>query len=250
LSSLEAELENLVSGNLSFRNRSRQQIEQMAFTGNPRSSATWWARQSLAYPDNRRSLHYEVQAWRLGDLTAIALEGEVCADWGPMVRALVTTRHAMAIAYANEVPGYIPTARIIREGGYEGDTSHMAYFLPAPFQPKMEIEPTALLSWLWGGAITERAKAHRPRTRRICWPFRISVTRMSPATTAEELAMKRTRVLAADKWPGRKAAIVANLRRLLWHLPGPPFAGRSMKIVKEEPRDGYTEDHSSQRRSV
>src|SRR5262249_2563652 len=130
--------------------RTREQIEEMAYTASPRNSSTWWARQSLAYPDNRRSLGYEVQTWRLGDLTAVALSGEVCADWGPMVRALARTRHAMAIAYANEVPGYTPTARVIREGGYEGDTSHMAYFLPAPFQPQMEIELTALVEQALG----------------------------------------------------------------------------------------------------
>ena len=147
LSSLPAELETkLVAGNLSLQEpRTREQIEELAFNGNPRSSSTWWARQSLAYPDNRRSLPYHVQTWRLGDLTVVMLEGEVCADWGPMVRALAKTRHAMVVAYANEVAGYIPTARIIREGGYEGDTSHMAYFLPAPFQPQMEVELTALI---------------------------------------------------------------------------------------------------------
>ena len=147
LSSLDAELQTqLVAGNLSLQeSRTREQIEEMAYNANPRNSSTWWARQSLAYPDNRRSLPYTVQTWRLGDLTAVALEGEVCADWGPLVRALAKTRYAMAIGYANNVPGYIPTARIIREGGYEGDTSHMAYFLPAPFQPQMEIELTALV---------------------------------------------------------------------------------------------------------
>ena len=147
LNPLEAELETkLVSGNLSLQEpRPRAQIEELAFNGNPRGHSTWWARQSLAYPDNRRSLPYQIQTWRLGDLTAVMLEGEVCADWGPMVRALAKTRHAMVVAYANEVAGYIPTARIIREGGYEGDTSHMAYFLPAPFQTQMEMELTALL---------------------------------------------------------------------------------------------------------
>src|SRR4029453_5233248 len=137
--------------------------------GDSRSSSIWWARQSLAYPDNRRSLPYDVQTWRLGELTTVALEGEVCADWGPFVRSLVRTRHAMAIAYANEVPGYIPTARIIREGGYEGDTSHMAYFLPAPLQPQMEIELTALIEQALGrgdyglrkGALAAEKKMNR-----------------------------------------------------------------------------------------
>jgi hypothetical protein len=75
----------------------------------------------------------------------VALEGEVCSEWGGMARAMAPTKHAMVIAYANHCPGYIPTARIIREGGYEGNTSHMAYFLPAPFHPKMETELTRLV---------------------------------------------------------------------------------------------------------
>ena len=75
-----------------------------------------------------------MQAWQLGGLTLVALEGEVCADWGGMTRSLATTPHAMVIGYANHVPGYIPTARIIGEGGYEGNTSHVgAYFLPRAF---------------------------------------------------------------------------------------------------------------------
>src|SRR5262245_41754767 len=141
----------------------------MAYNANPRSSSTWWARQSLAYPDERRRLPYAVQTWRLGDLTVVALEGEVCADWGPMVRALAKTRHAMAIAYANNVPGYIPTARLIREGGYEGDTSHMAYFLPAPFQPKMEIELTTLVEQALGRGHPEPATV--AKLRRLLGPL-------------------------------------------------------------------------------
>jgi dienelactone hydrolase len=242
LISLDAELEtHLVSGNLSLQEpRTREQIEEMAYNANPRSSSTWWARQSLAYPDKRRSLPFEVQVWRLGDLTAMALEGEVCADWGPLVRSLAQTRHAMSIAYANEVPGYIPTAHIIREGGYEGDTSHMAYFLPAPFQPQMEIELTALVEQALGRADPGFGKGEK-KTNLLAIPY-FAVTRMPPTTATEELEMKRKRILALDEWPVRKAAIVANLRRLLGPLPGPAFrVPIDLKIVKEEQRDGFTQ---------
>ena len=147
LSGLAAGLQlSRVSGTLSLQEpRDTEELERMAFTGDLRSHETWWARQSLAYPDRRRKLPYEVQAWRLGDLTLVALEGEVCSDWGPLTRALVTTGDSMVIAYANNCPGYIPTARIVREGGYEGDTSHLAYFLPAPFEPVVERELEQLM---------------------------------------------------------------------------------------------------------
>jgi neutral ceramidase len=137
----------IVQGSLSLQPpKSRAEIEAMAFEGNSRDHTTWWARQSLAYPDDRRKQHYEVQSWRLGELTLVALEGEVCADWGERVRSAATTPHAMVIAYANHVPGYIPTAQIIHDGGYEGYSSHMAYFLPAPFDPVMEEELSSLVS--------------------------------------------------------------------------------------------------------
>ena len=67
------------------------------------------------------------------------LEGEVCADLGIALRASIDGPVATA-AYSNACPGYISSARLIREGGYEGDSSHMAYFLPAPFAEKSEEE--------------------------------------------------------------------------------------------------------------
>ncbi len=130
----------IACGQLSLQKRkSLSEIEAMATKGDIRKHATWWARQSLAYPDARTAVDYDVQAWRLGELTLFLLEGEVCADLGIAVRQLIDGP-TVSVAYTNACPGYISTARLIREGGYEGDTSHMAYFLPAPFAEKSEDE--------------------------------------------------------------------------------------------------------------
>ena len=130
----------IASGTLSLkRARSRSATRDLALSGDTASHLTWWARQSVAYPDRRRSVEYDVQAWRLGEFTQFWLEGEVCADLGLAARALVDGPVATA-GYTNACPGYISSARLIREGGYEGDTSHMAYFLPAPFAEKSEKE--------------------------------------------------------------------------------------------------------------
>jgi dienelactone hydrolase len=246
LAALDGKLETkLVAGALSLQApRSREQIEALALDGNPRAGSTWWARQSLAYPDERRLQRYEVQAWTLGELTLVALEGEVCADWGPMTRALAPTKHAMTIGYANEVPGYIPTARIIREGGYEGDTSHMAYFLPAPFDPKMEVELQSIVEEALGrtNPIASNGRAvDQDRTKLLSLPY-FSVTRNPPATAAEKSLIERSRREAAEEWPTRRAQIVENLQRLLGPLPGEAFrVPLDLKVVKEEQRDGYTQ---------
>ena len=137
---------SLARGALSLQPaRSRAKIEEMAFDGDPRKHVTWWARQMLAFPNDIDRQRYEGQAWRLGALTLVALEGEVVSDLGPLTRSLTSTESAMVIGYANYCPGYIPTAQLVRQGGYEGDTSHMAYFLPAPFDPKAEQELVELV---------------------------------------------------------------------------------------------------------
>ena len=102
---------------------------------------TWTARQSLALPDYSQSFRYDVQVWKLGNqLMLFGMEGESCSPWGPMLRAMAPTAHAMVIGYANGTSSYIPNKRIIREGGYEGLTSQHAYFLPAPFTENIDFE--------------------------------------------------------------------------------------------------------------
>jgi neutral ceramidase len=138
-----------VGGTLSFDEPlPREKIVEMALSEKPLPDAPysiWWARQNMVYPDDRRALDYEVQAWRLGPLAMVALEGEVCSEWGGMARAMLPQHPVMVVAYANHCPGYIPTARIIREGGYEGDLSHYIYLLPARFHAKMEAELSELI---------------------------------------------------------------------------------------------------------
>lgn len=113
----------------------------------PRNSCdTWWARQLLAYPDARKGIKYEAQAWRFGDkLTLVGLESEVCSPLGPLTRSLAQTEQAAVFGYVNTDECYIPSKKIVEEGGYEGNTSHRAYFLPAPFTTKAEAEFSAVV---------------------------------------------------------------------------------------------------------
>jgi len=42
------------------------------------------------------------------------------------------------VAYANDSPCYIPSERILREGGYEGGGAMVYYGWPAPFKAGVE----------------------------------------------------------------------------------------------------------------
>jgi len=73
---------------------------------------------------------YPVQTWQIGNTTLIALGGEVVVDYA--IRLKKTWGHDLFIAaYANDVMAYIPSERVLEEGGYEGNTSMRAYGHPA-----------------------------------------------------------------------------------------------------------------------
>ena len=74
---------------------------------------------------------YPVQAWRLGgDQLWIALGGEVVVDYSLRLKAELG-EGTWINAYANDVMAYIPSKRVLLEGGYEGQSSMMVYGLPA-----------------------------------------------------------------------------------------------------------------------
>ena len=58
--------------------------------------------------------------WQFGnDLTLVAISGEVVCDYVPLVRDALGTEQVWVAGYSNEVFGYLPSARIVGEGGYE-----------------------------------------------------------------------------------------------------------------------------------
>jgi hypothetical protein len=84
--------------------------------------------------------HYPVQAWALGEQVIwLALGGEVVVDYSRRLKKELAGRRAVWVAgYANDVMAYIPSARVLKEGGYEADSSMIYYGLPAKWSPAIE----------------------------------------------------------------------------------------------------------------
>jgi hypothetical protein len=67
-----------------------------------------------------REVPLPIQIWRFGeDLTLVALAGEVGVEYALRLKRDFGADRVWPVAYANEVPCYIPSARVLREGGYE-----------------------------------------------------------------------------------------------------------------------------------
>ena len=84
------------------------------------------------------SLAYPVQTWTFGkDLTMIFLAGEVVVDYSLRLKKELG-EELWVTAYANDVPAYIASKRIIQEGGYEVDSSMYSYGRPSRFVEDIE----------------------------------------------------------------------------------------------------------------
>jgi hypothetical protein len=84
--------------------------------------------------------HYPVQVWRLADGPLwVALGGEAVVDYDlRLKKELAGPRPVWVTAYANDVMAYIPSERVLKEGGYEGDTSMIPYGQPSKWAPGLE----------------------------------------------------------------------------------------------------------------
>ncbi|MBX7071849.1 MAG: neutral/alkaline non-lysosomal ceramidase N-terminal domain-containing protein [Pirellulales bacterium] len=82
---------------------------------------------------------YPVQVWRLGDgPTLIHLGGEVVVDYALRLKSELDPTKTWVAGYANDVMAYIPSRRVLAEGGYEGGGAMVYYGLPSPWAPDVE----------------------------------------------------------------------------------------------------------------
>jgi hypothetical protein len=61
-----------------------------------------------------------IAIWQFGtDLTLVGLSGEVVVDYVARIEQAIGPLNLWMAAYCNDVFGYLPSARVLREGGYE-----------------------------------------------------------------------------------------------------------------------------------
>lgn len=103
-----------------------------------RHARHWLALQNAGTPPPAH-LDYEVTAWHFGDdLALVFLPGEVVVDYSLRLKRELDSNRLWINAYSQWVPGYIPSRRILDEGGYEAEDSQWYYNNPARLAPETE----------------------------------------------------------------------------------------------------------------
>jgi hypothetical protein len=90
------------------------------------------------------SYPYPIQTWKLGDGPVwVTLGGEVVVDYSIRLKTEIRMVHGgdrpvWVAGYANDVMAYIPSVRVLREGGYEGESSMLYYGRPSRWAESVE----------------------------------------------------------------------------------------------------------------
>src|SRR5436190_3492099 len=101
------------------------------------------AKMLLEEPDAGKPLSptypYPIQLWRLGDgLEWFTLGGEVVVDFAIRIKSEQHGPKTWVAGYSNDVMAYIPSRRVLTEGGYEGGGAMVYYGQPAIWSEQVE----------------------------------------------------------------------------------------------------------------
>lgn len=125
---------------LEFAVHTRQTFESRLKEANVfrvRHAKAMLATYDQGYPIRRYP--YPVQAIGFGkDLTLVALGGEVVVDYVLRIKKEYGSKRIIVAGYSNDVMSYIPSLRVLKEGGYEASDAMLYYGLPGPYNDDVE----------------------------------------------------------------------------------------------------------------
>lgn len=85
------------------------------------------------------SVEYPITTWKFADQLAIVLmPGEVVVDYAVRLKKELDWERLWITGWANRMPGYIPSRKVLMQGGYEADFSQVYYGHPSRYRPEIE----------------------------------------------------------------------------------------------------------------
>jgi dienelactone hydrolase len=182
-------------------------------------------------------LSYLVQTWLFGnDLAMVFLAGEVVVDYSLRLKRDFDPRRLWLNAYANDVPCYIPSRRILAEGGYEGGGAMVYYDRPTRFADDVEDRILSAVHEL----IPESFRVDRPTKPMAFAPSAIAYPDHAQLLVVRDAAGNERPVKTPADWTERVAHIRANIQQVMGPLPDASrWAPLDTYVVSEERTPKY-----------
>jgi len=131
----------MLTTELPFAPFSLEQFEQQAKDPDAlvRTHAEWMLAQHESGQPPLPGLPYTMQVFQFGkDLTLLAMNGEVVVDYCLRVKKEYGAEGMIVAGYSNDRPCYIPSLRVLKEGGYEARDSILMTSFPGPLGDQVE----------------------------------------------------------------------------------------------------------------
>ena len=117
------------------------QLQEEANSGDKyvAARARMWLDRLAAGQELPKDYPYPVAVWQFGEqLEWWFLGGEVVVDYALRIKAERRQTRSWVAGYSNDVMAYIPSLRVLREGGYEGGGAMVYYGLLSPWAESCE----------------------------------------------------------------------------------------------------------------
>ena len=145
---------------------------------------------------------YPLSVWKFGrELAVVFLAGEVVVDYSVRLKRELDWSRVWINGWANDMPGYIPSRRILLEGGYEADFSQVYYEQPSRYASSVEDKLVNAVKEMVG--IEFRSKSDQEPA-----PFHKSLS-------GEELMLMRLSNWVADSRSKDEKDLIKKLRKLV-----------------------------------
>ena len=100
-----------------------------------------WAKRMIAKMENKESFinayPYPLQVWNVGEQMVVNMGGEAVVEYAHALKRIFG-QDIFVLSYSNDLMAYIPSVKILEEGGYEGYVSQQVYGLPNTWKPAIE----------------------------------------------------------------------------------------------------------------
>ena len=217
----------------------REEWQTLAASKTP--AIAYHAQKNLARLDRGEKLPtqlpYLVQRWSFGDdMAMVFLPGEITVDYSLRIKREFDRSRLWVNGYSNDVPCYVPSRRVLEEGGYEGAGAMVYYDRPTKFAPDVEERILGAVHELVSKEFLTKPEQIKPAEApaAITYPDHSNLLVVRDAKGAERPVQN-----AAD-WSERVTHIKANLQQVMGPLHDTSrWAPLDVEVVSEEKTAKY-----------
>lgn len=217
----------------------REEWETLAVSKTP--AIAYHAKKNLARLDRGEKiptqLPYLVQRWSFGDdMAMVFLPGEITVDYSLRIKREFDRSRMWVNGYSNDVPCYVPSRRVLDEGGYEGAGAMVYYDRPTKFAPDVEERIIDAVHEVMPKSFLTKPEQIKPAEtpQAIAYPDHSNLLVVRDAAGAERP------VKTAEDWAERVAHINANMQQVMGPLHDTSrWAPLDVEVISEEKMAKY-----------